>query len=278
MSALVLILSLLGTATSFAPRMLSPVKAAAGGLSCLSSSTSGTTIGGREFRLLKLDASQAGSGIPPSYPASSTVPASVQVAQNINRLYARVGWTSWWFQIVLSVISGVILTFANTVKSTSNLQTNPWTSGFAFSSIGVLAAFINVFWTWNLTRTNRRIALKKVDPTKILPTLKRMSQISVFISLSGMFITLLGAEQIVGTLASKVLSNQGIGFLPMTTMASTNTLQALDIFLVQANTNTLCAHFAPLLSYLGLLTQLPSPQSAAAQSKPQAPESSSDLI
>jgi hypothetical protein len=31
----------------------------------------------------------------------------------------------------------------------------------------------------------------------------------------------------------------------------------LDIFLVQANTNTCVAHFAPLVCYLGLQTQLP---------------------
>lgn len=38
-----------------------------------------------------------------------------------------------------------------------------------------------------------------------------------------------------------------------------NTLQALDIFLVQANTNVLVAHFAPLVCYLFLQTQLPLP-------------------
>ena len=66
-----------------------------------------------------------------------------------------------------------------------------------------------------------------------------------------MFMSLLGAEQIVGTLASKVLSSQG--FVPVVAAgvsAGMSQVQALDIFLVQANTNALVAHFVPLVTFL----------------------------
>ena len=66
-----------------------------------------------------------------------------------------------------------------------------------------------------------------------------------------------GAEQIVGNLASKVLTSQG-SFIPVvSTGAAMNSLQALDIFLVQANTNVLVAQFVPLLISLFLQTQIP---------------------
>ena len=159
-------------------------------------------------------------------------------------------------------MSGVILTFANTVRKGGNSQ-SLWSSGFAFSTIGVVIAFLNAGWTWSMTRLSRRIIANKIQPDKVFPTLRRYSRISVILSLVGMFITLLGAEQIVGTLAAKVLGQGSGGFYPiMTTGApimgqSTNVLQALDIFLVQANTNTMVAHFSPLTCYLWLQTQIP---------------------
>jgi hypothetical protein len=152
------------------------------------------------------------------------------------------------------------LTFANAVRQNGS-NGSIWTTGFAFSSLGVIFSFFNSFWTWNITRLNRRIYNKKIGEIKIFSTLKKYSQISVGLSLVGMFITLLGAEQIVGTLTTKVLSSPS--FSPIFSMSpigmnsASNTLQALDIFLVQANTNSLLAHFVALFCYIVLQTQIP---------------------
>ena len=61
-----------------------------------------------------------------------------------------------------------------------------------------------------------------------------------------------------GNLASKVLTSQGT-FIPViqSTGGAQNALQALDIFLVQANTNVLVAQFVPLVCNLFLQTQIP---------------------
>ena len=177
----------------------------------------------------------------------------------LNRTVLRVSWISWWTQIVLSVISGVILTFANTVRQANNtINISLWASGFAFSAIGVLLAFFNAFSTWNITRLTRRINKGKIDENKIPDAFRRHFRMSITLSFFGMLITLLGAEQIVGTLASKVLSNQGLQSV-LGGMNPQNVLQAVDIFLVQANTNTIVSHFAPLLSYVWLQDQLPLP-------------------
>lgn len=176
---------------------------------------------------------------------------------SIVTLYRRTSWLSWWGQIILTVVSGVILTFANTVRKGGNANTYAlWSSGFAFSSLGAASAFLNAVWTWNMTRMSRRIALRKIEEGRIVPTLKRLSQISVMISLVGMAVTLFAAEQIVGTLASKVLSSQGL--VPTLAIGTQlNQIQALDIFLVQANTNILVAHYIPLGAYIWLQSQLP---------------------
>lgn len=186
---------------------------------------------------------------------SNGVPARFSL-ENTNRLVTRCAWVSWWVQIVLSVISGVILTFANTVRRGSSFSF--WSSGFALSSIGVVLSFVNCIWTWNITRLTRRITFKSIEKVKVVPTLRNYFRIGIFLSLIGMFISLLGAEQIVGVLASKVLNAQGFGSTLVTNINSQNSLQALDIFLVQANTNVLVAHFAPLVLFLFAQTQVPS--------------------
>lgn len=108
--------------------------------------------------------------------------------ENLNKLYMRCSWISWWVQIILSVISGVILTFANTVRQGSLNSYSFWTSGFAFSSIGVFVSLINAIWTWNVTRLCRRINSNAIKAKSIIPTLKRYSSISVVLSLIGIIV------------------------------------------------------------------------------------------
>jgi hypothetical protein len=209
----------------------------------------------------------------PAAPASPEMNSSTTMTTSIpsiSRLIIRTAWISWWFQIILSVISGVILTFANTVRSVGitnsgnalvlpSFSSSFWTSGFAFSSIGVFISFINCGWTWNITRLIRRILGGKIkgDKTNIVATIRKYCRISVIISLIGQLFTLLGAEQIVGTLASKVLSNSSNGMFPVIQTNGYSTLQALDIFLVQANTNLLVGFYVPLLLFVWVQTQLP---------------------
>ena len=109
-----------------------------------------------------------------------------------------------------------------------------------------------------MSRAARRAFLGRLDREKVVPTFRRYSRISIMISLLGMLLSLLGAEQIVGTLASKVLSSQG--YVPVVATGvgqSVSQVQALDIFLVQANTNALVAHYVPLISFLWSQKSLP---------------------
>ena len=179
--------------------------------------------------------------------------------RSVNQLFSRCTWISWWVQLVLSVISSVILVFANTVRQAGTKQ-SLWASGFSFSVIGVMICLLNSFWTWNTARLSSRITARKIPESSIFPTMRRYCQISVVIALIGMFVTIISAEMIVGNLVSKtLLSSQVVGVVPVLSAngMAQNTLQALDIFLVQANTNALVAHFAPLVCYLFLQTQIP---------------------
>jgi hypothetical protein len=135
--------------------------------------------------------------------SSASVSVSDEKRNQFGKLVFRISWISWWFQIILTVISSVILTFANTVRQTSSSQTL-WASGFAFSSIGIIISLFNSFLTWN----NSRLGIRRENSVSY-EQLRKCFKLSIIVSLVGTFITLLGAEQIVGTLASKVLSLQG---------------------------------------------------------------------
>ena len=183
--------------------------------------------------------------------------------RGLNVLFSRSAWVAWWCQIVLSVIAAVILTFANTVRTqvTTNRNFYLWASGFSFSAIGVACSLGGALWTWNVTRLTRRVKRKKVEDKNVIPTLRRYAQIAVGIALVGMFFTVIGAEQIVGTLTSKILSSQGVvPLLASPGMVGSGpgaVFQPVDIFLVQANTNAMLSQFCNLVCYLLLQTQFP---------------------
>lgn len=70
--------------------------------------------------------------------------------------------------------------------------------------------------------------------------------------------TLVSAEQVVGTLIGKSLAG-GPGSVASLYAAGgaplAATITSLDVFVVQANTNTLAAHFLSLAASLGLLAR-----------------------
>jgi Protein of unknown function (DUF3611) len=64
--------------------------------------------------------------------------------------------------------------------------------------------------------------------------------------------TIVGAEQIVGSLAIKVLTTASYRASVLDAASPGGLLQPLDILIVQANTNTLFSHFCGLISLLYL--------------------------
>ena len=89
--------------------------------------------------------------------------------------------------------------------------------------------------------------------------IRRAIVIGVTLNLLGMLVTLIGAEQIIGLLAAKVLTMQGfgpfqssfgLGGVPGSGGIGSQSVQPLDVLIVQANTNTLLSHFLSLVCCL----------------------------
>ena len=181
-----------------------------------------------------------------------TLPPAVR---RISGAFRVVGWVSFWVQAVLAVISSLVLLFALVNLSVRSAPGggNPGTGvGLLFAALGLVAVYLSAFWAFRYTRLGRQLrskdSAKRPSPKDALQTLR----LGTMISMGGMLITLFGGQALIGSLLAKALSQPqgGAVFVP----GNINQyVEAFDIFVVQANTNTLLAHFVSLAATLWLL-------------------------
>ncbi|WP_204152550.1 DUF3611 family protein [Leptolyngbya sp. CCY15150] len=178
--------------------------------------------------------------------------------QRIAQAFRMTGWISLWIQGVLAVVSTLVLLFSTVILQVENRSpnqaiTNPGAgAGVALAIVGIIALYVGVYWSFRYTRLSR--ALKTSDRPPTPKALMDAIRIGLIINMVGMFITLLGGEALVGSLFAKALSQpqSGVALYERITQA----VQPIDILVVQANTNTVLAHFVGLAGSLWLLRSL----------------------
>jgi len=175
--------------------------------------------------------------------AATEAEADPRVARLRTRLWS-VGWCSWWTQTILSVVSGVLLLFANSVMQRPSPAL---VGGLVLALAGLGTAFCSIFWTWGYTRISVRLGRQPVTPSDAAKRARGSLRSGMLLNLVGMGASLLGTYTIVGTLAAKALTQSA------TVVGIAAPVQALDLLIVQANTNTLAAHFVGLCASLRLL-------------------------
>jgi hypothetical protein len=188
---------------------------------------------------------------------SYSVPAAVK---RVAGAFWLTGWASFWVQIILAVVSAIVLLFAASglgatsasapgVQGQTPIASAETGIGLVLAILGLLCLFAGAFWAFRYTRLSRKL---KTPDSQTRPKPKDLIQslrVGLFINLTGMLLTIFGAQAIVGSLVGKSFS-QGFAVF------SGNSLRfitPLDIFLVQSNTNTIMAHFVGLIATLWLL-------------------------
>mmetsp|Transcript_19691 Transcript_19691/g.30918 ORF Transcript_19691/g.30918 Transcript_19691/m.30918 type:complete len:291 (-) Transcript_19691:213-1085(-) len=177
----------------------------------------------------------------------------------------KVSWFSWWSQVILTVVSSVTFLFARNVMDAQALS-NPFELGriaskFMLPGLGIVASCISIIWTWGARRLSRRfvrrVSTGRVEAANLL---RRVIHVGATINLIGLLTSVLGAQYIVGTLVAKSMSSfagfGGVGGIGLGGLASSQTLQPLDVLVVQANTNVLSSHFVSLACLLWLSRQV----------------------
>jgi len=144
---------------------------------------------------------------------------------------------------------------------TNPLELGRIASKFMLPGLGIVASCISIIWTWGARRLSRRfvrrVSTGRVEAANLL---RRVIHVGVTLNLIGLLTSVLGAQYIVGTLVAKSMSSfvgfgGGIG-LGGAGLASSQTLQPLDVLVVQANTNVLSSHFVSLACLLWLSRQV----------------------
>jgi amino acid transporter len=176
--------------------------------------------------------------------------------RRISGAFRRFGWVSFWIQLILGVIASLALLFAVASLAGRSQNSNPGASvGLTFSSVGLVAVFAGAFWAFQYVRMGRQLRgdeKRRPKPKDAIRVLKT----GLFISLGGMLLTLIGGEAMVGSLLAKALSQpQGAAVFGLPNNVS-QFVQPLDIFVIQANTNILLAHFIGLVFTLWTMNSL----------------------
>eukprot|EP00584_Thalassiosira_punctigera_P022435 CAMPEP_0172561008 /NCGR_PEP_ID=MMETSP1067-20121228/91134_1 /TAXON_ID=265564 ORGANISM="Thalassiosira punctigera, Strain Tpunct2005C2" /NCGR_SAMPLE_ID=MMETSP1067 /ASSEMBLY_ACC=CAM_ASM_000444 /LENGTH=292 /DNA_ID=CAMNT_0013350951 /DNA_START=130 /DNA_END=1008 /DNA_ORIENTATION=- len=167
-------------------------------------------------------------------------------------------WLSWWSQVILTVISSVTFIFARNVMdaqvAATPMELSKVASKFFLPGLGVVASSISIIWTWGQRRLAQRFIRKTTSRVEAANLLRRVIKVGVTLNLIGLLTSVLGAQYIVGTLVAKSMQSF-IGFgggIGAGGIVTPQTLQPLDVLVVQANTNVLSSHFISLACSLWL--------------------------
>ena len=172
--------------------------------------------------------------------------------RSIGQNFRIIGWISFVLQLVLGVVSGLLLlvfTIRPPVTPSSSAETG---FGVFLAICGIVALGISAYLAFRCKNIGRQLQSTNASnrPRKI-ETVKTL-QLSLIVNLVGMFLTILGAQAIVGSLVFKAAGQPGA--VPF---ANPNAfITAQDMFVVQANANTILAHYVGVVASIWLLNRI----------------------
>ncbi len=176
--------------------------------------------------------------------------------QEIAQAFRLTGWISFWAQLVLGVVATVILGFASFSRDVASNQKGVGTGlGIFFAVVAVITLGASIFWAFRYTRISRQLQSSNPNNRPRKADTIQLLRLGLSINLVGLLLSLVGAQAIVGALLAKSLTlpQAGVGVYQID---PSRIIRPLDIFVVQANTNTVAAHFAGLIGSLWLLNRI----------------------
>ncbi|WP_066380573.1 MULTISPECIES: DUF3611 family protein [unclassified Anabaena] len=182
-------------------------------------------------------------------------PSSSSNLRTIAETFRLTGWISFWIQLVLGVVSGIIvLLFAIFSQRTGSPSNNPGTGFGVFLAVcGLLILGGGIYLGFRYTRIGNQLMSSNPSNRPRKAETLQVLRLGLWVNLIGTLVTLLGAQAIVGTLVARSISPQAV----TTQLFDPNRIiSGLDMLVVQANINTVSAHFAGLVSSLWLLARI----------------------
>lgn len=182
--------------------------------------------------------------IPPIPPALERVALTLRT----------VGWIAFWLQLVLAVVSAVtLLTFA-IFSGNSEVERSTQGTGFGvfFAICGLITLGVGIYFAFRYTRISRKLRYAEPTDRPSKAETLRTVRLGLIVNLVGMLFTIVGAQAIVGSILALSLSQPQGGAI----FESRRFVQPLDLFAVQANTNSIAAHFVGIVASVWLLNRV----------------------
>ena len=184
-------------------------------------------------------------------PDSSSLPTALQ---RVALTLRTVGWIAFWLQLVLAVISAVILVVFTAFRNNDNRESVQGIGfGIFFAICGLVTLGAGIYLAYRYTRISTDLleAEASARPSKA-DTLQTI-RLGLIVNLVGMLFTIIGAQAVIGIILGTSLSQPaGAGIV----LTPRQFVQPLDLFVVQANVNTITAHFVGIATSLWLFNRV----------------------
>lgn len=182
---------------------------------------------------------------------NSYLPAPTkQKFANTFRIVSRI---SFWVQLALGAVSGIVLLLAMFSRNVTTQTDNPVIGFGVFLGIsGILLLCFRVYWAFRYRRLAKRLQAPTLEIHPKKEEIIRVLRFGLIISCVGILLAFLASEVTVTAVLAKALAlPQGVAVY-----RPENVIRSLDIFVVLANVNLIGAHLVGGITSLGLLEWL----------------------
>ncbi len=182
---------------------------------------------------------------------ASPLPPKIQQAADTLKWFGRFGF---WTQLVLGIISAVTVLFASISLGDNNRTATQGTEfGILCAILGIIVLIVAMYFAWRYMVISRLLRSPNPEQRPSKPDTVQVIRLGLTVNMVGMLIAIIGAETIAGIVLAKSLS------LPPNAISAQDLsrfVNSLDLLIVQANTNSIAAHFAGIVASLLLLNRI----------------------
>jgi len=180
---------------------------------------------------------------------ASSVPQAVLRAST---KLTTIGYIGFWIQIVVGAFAVVTFLFASMGLTFGQERTSGIEAGILSAFISLILLGVAVYFSIRYRKIGQQLQKTEAASHPRKADILKFIRWGIIVNLAGMGMAIIGAAAIGGIVLAKSLS------IAQGTLA-TNSKQlvtSIDLLAIQANTNTIIAHFTGLVSSLWLLDRL----------------------
>lgn len=173
--------------------------------------------------------------------------------QEVATALKKIGWIGFWVQLGLLVVSGGILLVALANPRLNLNASNPMSeSGLFFAVGGLVVLGLSIYWNWRYTHLAKRLQVPHPGTHPKKSDVIRLLQQGLLVNAVGTVLTLLSVAASIGTLLAKSLTQvEGLAI-----DNASQLIAPMDMLIVQANINTIIAHFVGIVIASLLLSRV----------------------